>query len=81
MISLLMPAKVNCESAWENNTAGRSAQNGENRTATLDTFAGGELSASSISPRGHQCGMSMLKRNSQSQMDVELPLCALIGAD
>jgi hypothetical protein len=37
---LLMPAKVNCASAWANHTAGRSAQNSGSRTATLDISAG-----------------------------------------
>jgi hypothetical protein len=58
-VSLLTPAKKNCVSVWANHTAGRSAQNGRSRTATLDTFAGGELSATSMLRRGHQCGMSV----------------------
>jgi hypothetical protein len=57
-VSLLMPAKENCASAWANHTAGRSAQNGESRTATLDTSAGGELSAASTLRRGRQCGLT-----------------------
>jgi hypothetical protein len=56
VVSLLMPAKENCASAWVNHTAGRSAQNSGSRTATLDTSAGGELSAASMLRRGHQCG-------------------------
>jgi hypothetical protein len=58
--SLLMPDKVNCASAWANHKAGRSAQNGGSRTATLDVSAGGELSAISILRRGHQFGMLVL---------------------
>jgi hypothetical protein len=54
-----MPAKKNCASAWENHTAGRSAQNGGSPTDTLDTSVGGELSAASMLTRGHQCGMSI----------------------
>jgi hypothetical protein len=60
VLSLLTPAKENCASAWANHKAGRSAQNGGSRTATLDTSAGGELSATSMVRRGHQCGMSLL---------------------
>jgi hypothetical protein len=56
--SLLIPVKKNRPSPWSSHTAGRSAQNGGNRTATLDTFAGGELSAAFMLRRGHQCGMS-----------------------
>jgi hypothetical protein len=49
-----MPAKENCASAWANHTAGRSAQNGGSRTATLDISAGGKLSpVSSVRRRGH----------------------------
>jgi hypothetical protein len=59
VLSLLMPAKKNCASAWANHTAGRSPQNGGSRTATLDASAGDELSAGSMLCRGHQCGMSM----------------------
>jgi hypothetical protein len=44
VFSLLMPAKKNCASAWANHTAGRSAQNGGSRMATLDTSAGVPLS-------------------------------------
>jgi hypothetical protein len=53
-------AKKNFASAWANHTASRSAQNDGSRTATLDTSAGGELSAASMLLRGHQCGMSIL---------------------
>jgi hypothetical protein len=59
VFSLLMPAKKNCASAWANHMAGRSAQNGGSSMATLETFAGGELSAVSMLLRGHQCGMSI----------------------
>jgi hypothetical protein len=59
MILLLIPGKVNFASAWENHTTDHEAQNGGSRTATLDNSAGDELSASSISPWGHECGMSM----------------------
>jgi hypothetical protein len=59
VFSFLTPAKKNCTSAWANHMAGRSAQNGGSRTATLDTSAGGELSAASMFHRGHQCGMSI----------------------
>jgi hypothetical protein len=38
----------NCIPAWENHTAGRLAQNGGSRMATLDTSAGGVLSVASI---------------------------------
>lgn len=55
VFSLLMSAKVNCASAWTNHTTGRSAQNGGNRTPTLDVFAGGELSAVSMLRRGRHC--------------------------
>jgi hypothetical protein len=44
--------KKNCASAWANQTAGRSAQNGGSCTATLDTSAGGELSAGSMLTSG-----------------------------
>jgi hypothetical protein len=57
--SLLIPAKVNCTSAWANHAAGRSGQNCRSSTATLDTSAG-ELPAASLLSRGHQCGISML---------------------
>jgi hypothetical protein len=60
VLSLLTPAKKNCASAWSNHTAGSSAQNGGRRTATLDTSAGGELSATSMVRRSHQYGMSLL---------------------
>jgi hypothetical protein len=60
VLSLLMPPKVNCASAWANQTAGCSAQNGGSRTATLDTSAGGELPAASMIFRGNQCRMSIL---------------------
>jgi hypothetical protein len=60
VLLLLMPAKKNRASAWANHTAGHSAQNGWSCKATLDTSAGGELSASSMLHRGHQCGMSNL---------------------
>jgi hypothetical protein len=59
VVSLLTPAKKYCASAWANHTAGRSVQNGGSRTATLDTSAGGELSASSMLRRGRQFGMSV----------------------
>jgi hypothetical protein len=59
IFSLLIPAKVNCASAWANHTAGRSAQNDGSRTATLDTSAGCELSVVSMLRRGQQCGMSI----------------------
>jgi hypothetical protein len=53
-----MPAKANCASAWANQTAGRSAQNGGSRTATVDTSVGAELSVVCIVLcRGHQCGI------------------------
>jgi hypothetical protein len=53
---LLMPAKTNCASAWANQTAGHSAQNGGSRTDTLDTSAGAELSVVCIVLcRSHQC--------------------------
>jgi hypothetical protein len=59
VFSMLMPAEVNCVSAWANHKAGCSAQNGGSRTETRDISAGGELSAISILHRGHQCGMSV----------------------
>jgi hypothetical protein len=59
VVSLLTPAKKNCASAWANHMAGRSAQNSGSRTVTLDTSAGGELSATSMLRRGHQCEMSI----------------------
>jgi hypothetical protein len=59
---LLMPATENCASAWAYHMAGRSAQNGGSRMATLDISAGGKPSAVSMLCQGHQCGMSMLKR-------------------
>jgi hypothetical protein len=34
-VSLLIPAKWNCSSAWMKHVAGRSAQNDGSRTATL----------------------------------------------
>jgi hypothetical protein len=50
-----MPAKVNCASAWVNQTAGRSAQYGGSHTATLDISAGAELFIVCIVLcRGHQ---------------------------
>jgi hypothetical protein len=52
-----MPARENCASAWANHTAGRSAQNGGSRMATLDISAGWVTSAASILRRGHQCGI------------------------
>jgi hypothetical protein len=58
VLSLLMLAKENCASAWANHMTGRSAQNGGNRMATLNTSAGGELSAASMLRQGHQCGLS-----------------------
>jgi hypothetical protein len=54
-----MPAKANCAPAWVKHMADRSAQNGGSRTATLDVLAGADLSAVSILPRGHQCGLSI----------------------
>jgi hypothetical protein len=63
VLSLLTPAKKNCASASANHTAGRSAQNGGSRTAPLDTYAGSELSATSMLRRGHQCGMSVFVDN------------------
>jgi hypothetical protein len=51
-------ARENCSSAWANHRAGRSAQNGGSRTATLDISAGWVPSAASILRRGHQCGIT-----------------------
>jgi hypothetical protein len=56
-----MPAKKDYTLAWANHTAGRSAQNGVSRTATLDTSAGSELSAASMLRRGHLCGMPVFE--------------------
>jgi hypothetical protein len=49
VLSALMPAKVNCESAWANHSAGRSAQNGGSRTATRNTSVGCGVVVVSIS--------------------------------
>lgn len=59
VLSLLMPVKVNCSSAWTNRTAGQLAQNSGSRTVTLDISSVGKLTVVSILRWGHQYGMSV----------------------
>jgi hypothetical protein len=61
-----MLAKKNCFTGWANHMAGRSAQNGGSRMATLDASTGGELPAASMLCQGHQCGMSILVETTTS---------------
>jgi hypothetical protein len=68
IFSLLMAAKLNCASAWANHTTGRSAQNGTNRTATLDTFADCELFATSLLRRRQQVGNVDTRRDNHVKL-------------
>jgi hypothetical protein len=64
-----MLARENCASALGNHKAGRSAQNGGSRTATLDISTGWVPSAASILRRRHQCGV--VHKHGNVRVDIE----------